>query len=36
MHPAGFGPAILASERPETHDLDSAADGIDGNENIYT
>jgi hypothetical protein len=29
MSPAGFGPAIPASERPQTHALDRAATGID-------
>ena len=28
MHPAGFDPAISASERPQTHALDRAATGI--------
>jgi hypothetical protein len=28
MPPAGFEPAIPASERPQTHSLDSAATGI--------
>jgi hypothetical protein len=28
MPPAGFEPAIPASERPQTHALDSAATGI--------
>jgi hypothetical protein len=28
MAPAGFELAILASERPQTHDLDRAATGI--------
>ena len=29
MRPAGFEPAILASERPQTHALDRTATGID-------
>jgi hypothetical protein len=28
MPPAGFGPTILVSERPQTHGLDRAATGI--------
>jgi len=28
MHPVGFKPATLASERPHTHALDDAATGI--------
>ena len=28
MHPAGFEPAIPASERPQTHPLDLPATGI--------
>jgi len=28
MAPAGFGPAIPARERPQTHALDSAATGF--------
>jgi hypothetical protein len=28
MHPAGFKPAIPASERPQTHALDRAVTGI--------
>jgi hypothetical protein len=34
MHPAGFEPAIPASKRPQTHDLDGPATGI-GGESIY-
>jgi hypothetical protein len=34
MFPAGFGPAIPASERPQTHALDRAATGI--GDIIYT
>jgi hypothetical protein len=29
MTPAGFEPAVSATERPQTHALDSAATGID-------
>ena len=29
MPPAEFEPAVLASERPQTHALDRAATGID-------
>jgi hypothetical protein len=28
MPPVGFEPAILASKRPQTHDLDNMATGI--------
>jgi len=30
MPPAGFEPTILASDRPQTHALDRAANGIGG------
>jgi hypothetical protein len=38
MAPAGFEPAVPASERPSTHAIDSAATGIGGmccNEAIF-
>jgi hypothetical protein len=28
MHPMGFEPAILSSERPQSHALDRAATGV--------
>jgi len=34
MPPAGFEPTIPASERPQTHALDRAADGI-GSPTLY-
>jgi hypothetical protein len=33
MSPVGFEPAILASEKPQTHILDSAATGIGKSRN---
>ena len=36
MLPAGFEPAIPASERPQTHALDCTATGIGQNMECYT
>jgi len=34
MFPAGFEPAVPESERPQTHALDCAADGVDADSFI--